>query len=37
MKIELAAVPDEGELKVLSEGFKSFNEEHMPGNLVHER
>ncbi len=37
MKIELAAVPDEGELKVLSEGIKSFNEEHMPGNLVHER
>ena len=36
MKIELALSPSKDDLKTISEGIKSFNEQHMPDELVHE-
>jgi GNAT superfamily N-acetyltransferase len=36
MKIELAKSPSRDDLDTISQGIKSFNEEHMPDELVHE-
>ncbi|WP_209349437.1 GNAT family N-acetyltransferase [Pontixanthobacter sp. CEM42] len=36
MKIELAANPDDADLKVISEGIKSFNQQHLPDDVVFE-
>jgi len=37
MKIELAPSPSKSDLATISQGIKSFNEEHMPDELVHEQ
>ena len=37
MKIELAQSPSKSDLDTISQGIKSFNEEHMPNELAHEQ
>lgn len=36
MKVELSLSPAAEDLKTISQGIKSFNEIHMPNNVVHE-
>ena len=36
MKIELAVNPNDADLKMLSEGIKLFNQEHLPDDVVFE-
>lgn len=36
MRIELAITPDDADLKVMSDGIKSFNQKHLPDAVVFE-